>query len=338
MHGNIALFIPHLGCPHACSFCDQKSISGEEKPVTPEEVTKILTAAFEKQPDPETTEIAFFGGSFTCLPKEDMEGLLKAAYPFIKERRCFGIRVSTRPDGISEGILETLSRYGVTAIELGAQSLSDEVLLKNYRGHTAADVFEAAAAIRAYGGFSLGLQVMAGLYGDSHGTFQSTMEGVMRIRPDTVRIYPTVVLEGTELARLTREGLYTPLSVEEAVEWVAPWLPRLEEAGIRVIRVGLHPSETMERRLVGGAYHSAFRELCEGRLYWMKLEEKLRRFSVGTRLVGAVAPKELSKAIGQKKENLLKAKALGYPLRIRGKEGILPGEVEISVENPYNLK
>ena len=105
-----------------------------------------------------------------------------------------------------------------------------------------------------------------------------------------------------------------------------------------MIRVGLHPSETMERRLVGGAYHSAFRELCEGRLYWMKLEEKLRRFSVGTRLAGAVAPKELSKAIGQKKENLLKAKALGYPLRIRGKEGILPGEVEISVENPYNLK
>ena len=205
MHGNIALFIPHLGCPHACSFCDQKSISGEEKPVTPEEVTKILTAAFEKQPDPETTEIAFFGGSFTCLPKEDMEGLLKAAHPFIKERRCSGIRVSTRPDGISEGILETLSRYGVTAIELGAQSLSDEVLLKNYRVHTAADVFESAAAIRAYGGFSLGLQVMAGLYGDSHGTFQSTMEGVMRIRPDTVRIYPTVVLEGTELARLTRE-------------------------------------------------------------------------------------------------------------------------------------
>ena len=333
MHGNIAIFIPHLGCPHACSFCDQRSISGAERPVTPEEVSALLEEAFKKKPDPACTEIAFFGGSFTCIPRKEMEGFLRAAEPYVKAGACTGIRVSTRPDGISGEVLALLARYGVSAIELGAQSLSDEVLARNHRGHTAEDVRQAVSAIRGFGGFSLGLQVMAGLPGDSRETWNTTMTEVLCLAPDTLRIYPTVVLQGTELERLTREGLYTPLSVEEAVEWTAPWLPRLEQAGIRVIRVGLHASRSLEERLAGGAYHPAFRELCEGYLYREILEKALRAYPPGTPLTAFVAPRELSKALGQKRANLLWAAEQGYSLIIRPAEGISPGEVRIMSEN-----
>ena len=330
MHGNIAVFIPHLGCPYACSFCDQRSISGVERPVTPEEVSALLREAFARKPDPACTEIAFFGGSFTCIPRKEMEGFLQAAEPYVKAKACTGIRVSTRPDGISREVLELLARYGVSAVELGAQSLSDAVLARNRRGHTAEDVRQAVSAIRDFGGFSLGLQVMAGLPGDSREIWNATMEEVLRLAPDTLRIYPTVVLQGTELERLTREGLYTPLSVEEAVEWTAPWLPRLEQARIRVIRVGLHASRSLEERLVGGAYHPAFRELCDGFLYREKLGEALRQHPPGTPLTAFVAPRELSKALGQKRSNLLWAAERGYPLTIRPEKGTPPGEVRIT--------
>ena len=247
------------------------------------------------------------------------------------QRRNLGMFSAT----ISREVLELLGSCGVTAIELGAQSLDDGVLFRNGRGHTAEDVRRAVAAIReSRFRFSLGLQIMAGLHGDSREIWERTVEEVLQLKPDTLRIYPTVVLRGTGLEQLTREGLYTPLTVEEAVDWVAPVLPRLEAAGIRVIRVGLHASRSLEERLVAGAYHPAFRELCQGRLYREKLAAELEKYPPGTALELFAAPRELSKAAGQKRENLRWAEERGYRLKLRPDEELAAGELRISPKTP----
>ena len=340
-HSNIAIFIPHKGCPHACSFCDQKSISGEQKQVTPLDVRRELEEAFcrpldgkntgrAKQPSPAdvraaaeraretlgpgcSAELAFFGGSFTCIPREEMEAFLEEAAPYVQQGKASGIRISTRPDGISEEILDVLKRYGVRSIELGAQSMDDGVLRLNRRGHTAADVEKAVSLIKEYG-FSLGLQMMAGLYGDRKESLYKTAEKMIALKPDTVRIYPTVVIEGTYLDELRRRGLYSPLPLQRAVELCAPLLKQFEQSGIKVIRVGLHASETLERRRTGGAYHPAFRELCESFLKRRQLEERLRHFPVGSEILVKVPASELSKTIGQKKANIIWAEQMGYRL------------------------
>ena len=325
-HSNIAIFIPHKGCPHACSFCDQKSISGEQKQVTPLDVRRELTEAFRRPLDGKNTEIAFFGGSFTCIPREEMEAFLEEAAPYVQQGKASGIRISTRPDGISEEILDVLKRYGVRSIELGAQSLDDSVLRLNRRGHTAADVEKAVSLIKEYG-FSLGLQMMAGLYGDRKESLYKTAEKMIALKPDTVRIYPTVVIEGTYLDELRRKGLYSPLPLQRAVELCAPLLKQFEQSGIKVIRVGLHASETLERRRTGGAYHPAFRELCESFLKRRQLEERLRHFPVGSEILVKVPASELSKTIGQKKANIIWAEQMGYRLTVRSDESKKQGEM-----------
>ena len=325
-HSNIAIFIPHNGCPHACSFCDQKSISGEQKQVTPLDVRRELAEAFRRPLDGKNTEIAFFGGSFTCIPREEMEAFLEEAAPYVQQGKASGIRISTRPDGISEEILDVLKRYGVRSIELGAQSMDDGVLRLNRRGHTAADVEKAVSLIKEYG-FSLGLQMMAGLYGDRKESLYKTAKKIIALKPDTVRIYPTVVIEGTYLDELRRKGLYSPLSLERAVELCAPLLEQFEQSGIKVIRVGLHASETLERRRTGGAYHPAFRELCESFLKRRQLEERLRHFPVGSEILVKVPASELSKTIGQKKANIIWAEQMGYRLTVRSDESIKQGEM-----------
>lgn len=325
-HSNIAIFIPHKGCPHACSFCDQKSISGEQKQVTPLDVRRELAEAFRRPLDGKNTEIAFFGGSFTCIPREEMEAFLEEAAPYVQQGKASGIRISTRPDGISEEILDVLKRYGVRSIELGAQSMDDGVLRLNRRGHTAADVEKAVSLIKEYG-FSLGLQMMAGLYGDRKESLYKTAEKMIALKPDTVRIYPTVVIEGTYLDELRRRGLYSPLPLQRAVELCAPLLKQFEQSGIKVIRVGLHASETLERRRTGGAYHPAFRELCESFLKRRQLEERLRHFPVGSEILVKVPASELSKTIGQKKANIIWAEQMGYRLTVRSDESIKQGEM-----------
>lgn len=325
-HSNIAIFIPHKGCPHACSFCDQKSISGEPRQVTPSDVRLELEQAFTRPLDGKDTEIAFFGGSFTCLPIDEMEAFLQEAYPYVKAGRASGIRVSTRPDGITGEILDILAKYGVRSIELGAQSMDDGVLRLNRRGHTAEDVRQASLLIKEYG-FSLGLQMMAGLYGDRKESLYRTAEQIIALKPDTVRIYPTVVIEGTYLDELRRKGLYSPLSLQRAVELCAPLIDGFEKSGIRVIRVGLHASQSLEQRRTGGAYHPAFRELCESFLKQRKLERELERFPTGTDLLVRVPASELSKVIGQKRENILWAQKQGYWLTVRPDDSLQQGEM-----------
>lgn len=324
------MFIPHLGCPYHCSFCDQKAISGQESPVTPETAAACLKEAFQRPLDGENTEIAFFGGSFTCLPKEEMLAFLETAKPYLEQGRAKGIRISTRPDGIDRERLSILRQYGVTAIELGAQSMDDEVLLKNGRGHTAANTMAASALIREYG-FSLGLQMMIGLYGDTERSLWETARRLRELCPDTIRLYPVAVLEGTGLAALMANGEYHPLTVEEAVQLTAPLIPFFEEKGVRVIRVGLHASRELERSLLGGGYHPAFRELCESELFLREILKKAR-FLSGKRLRLTLSPREVSKAVGQKRGNLRKLSQMGYTLTVTQDPSLSVGEWRLTEE------
>ena len=192
-HSNISIFVPHAGCPHQCSFCNQKTISGAQYAPTADDVHRICRQALNEVRDKKNCEIAFFGGSFTAINRGYMTSLLEAAKCYIGAEGFRGVRISTRPDFIDRDILELLRSYGVTSIELGAQSMKNHVLEANERGHTAEDVYNASALIREYG-FELGLQMMVGLYRSSVYDERKTTERIMKIHPDTVRIYPVVVL------------------------------------------------------------------------------------------------------------------------------------------------
>ena len=320
---NIAIFVPHAGCPHRCSFCDQRVISGTAQPPTSQEVTRLLTQGVAGLKEGVTAEIAFFGGSFTAIPRPQMEGLLSAAFPFVDGKKITGIRCSTRPDAIDEEVLTVLTRYGVTAVELGAQSMDDEVLARNHRGHTAKDVETAAHLIRQ-SGLELGLQMMTGLYGATPTSDRQTAQRLLALRPDTVRIYPTVTLEGTHLATLYQAGEYTPPTLEDTVSLCAELLQLFEQNGVRVIKLGLH--DGVQHKMVAGAYHPALRELCESEIYYHKAKQLLKKGE--TTSVLRVHPTCLSKMVGQRRQNLLRLQADGWQITVKADSSLLPGEVE----------
>ncbi|MDR0986237.1 MAG: radical SAM protein [Ruminococcus sp.] len=319
-HANISIFIPHAGCPYDCIYCNQRIISGMVKTPTAEDVRAELAAAVTKLKSPANTEIAFFGGSFTCLPEEYMTGLLEVAADFVKRFGLKGIRLSTRPDAITPGILDTLSAYGVTAIELGAQSMNDSVLKANRRGHTAADVVTAVKLIRENFAGELGLQIMTGMYGSTFDKDMETARSVAALSPDTVRIYPTVVIKGTELEKVWADGAGFDggwrggVGLDEMVSEVADMISLFEDENIRIIRVGLHASETLEATMTGGYYHPSFGELAENELFYRAIKQKLD--TPGDYTV-YVHPKNLSKAIGQKRKNIVNFARLGYNITVR---------------------
>ncbi len=314
-HINVALFVPHEGCPHMCSFCNQKTISGSAKKLTKEDIDSAVRIAASREYDRENSEIAFFGGSFTAIDKEYMTQLLESAYPYVKNGMFRGIRCSTRPDAINEEVLDILKNYGVTAIELGAQSMDDRVLIMNDRGHTSQDVANASAMIKEYG-FELGLQMMTGLYGDTDAGCIRTAEKIIELSPETVRIYPTVVLEKTKLSTLFSDGVYKPQTVDEAVEICSELLEMFENAGIKVIRLGLHSGGNVEDGYVAGAYHPAFRELCESRLYLKKCVEKIKEKNCTGSIKIYVNPSEISKMTGQKRSNILSLEKTGIKAKV----------------------
>lgn len=308
-HSNISIFVPHVGCPHLCAFCDQRTISGAQKAPTDDEVRLICEKALSEVSSFDNTEIAFFGGSFTAINREYMVSLMKAASEFVGNGRFKGIRISTRPDYIDDEILDILKGYGVTSIELGAQSLDDEVLFANERGHTAQDIIDASALIRKRG-FELGMQLMVGLYKTDKEIEYSNMQKVIDISPDTVRIYPVVILKGTKLAEYLLSGEYAPMPMSDVISVSSDMLLEFENAGIKVIKCGLHASEFVERDMVGGFYHPAFRELCESEIYKKQFESKLQCKGIDTltntkKLIAvfSVNERNISKAYGHKKSN-----------------------------------
>ncbi len=320
-HANISIFVPHVGCPNQCSFCNQKSISGQLVPVTPQEVADICRQAADRLQDRRgKTEIAFFGGSFTAIGQEQMVSLLQAAAPFVGENGFHGIRVSTRPDAVDEQRLELLKQYGVTAIELGVQSMDNCVLQLNRRGHTAEDVRNAVKLIRRYP-FELGLQMMPGLYGDKAWGAVATAAELAALKPDTVRIYPTVVIRGTYLETLYQKGLYRPLALSEAVNLCADLLRYFEEQDIRVIRLGLHASKTLEDDYLAGPYHPAFRQLCESALILKEIICKLEELMLPKGEITIVtSPKNISNVAGHKQSGITALKAMGYTVKITGSD------------------
>lgn len=328
-HSNISIFIPHIGCPHRCSFCDQRTISGAEKIPHGDDVREICEKALAEVKSPENTEIAFFGGSFTAIPRAYMTELLEAAYSFVGEGKFKGIRLSTRPDCIDREVLTILKKYGVTSIELGAQSMSNKVLKANQRGHSADDVEKAAKLIREFG-FELGLQMMVGLYKSDMADEFETLDKIAAIRPDTVRIYPVVILDGTKLGELYKSGEYSTFSFDEVTEFAAIAMMKLEYEGIKVIKCGLHASEFVERDMLGGFYHPAFRELCESNIYRRKMEELIAyETKSGFDFVFAVNSTCISKAMGHKKSNVEYFKNQGINIKIIGDENIPKYQVEL---------
>ena len=321
-HGNLPIFVPHIGCPHRCTFCDQRTISGAKTAPTPADVQKLCIDALSLDPDREL-ELAFFGGSFTAIDRDYMVSLLEAADKFVG-KGISGIRLSTRPDAVGEEVLGILKQYHVTAIELGVQSMSDEVLAKNRRGHTAADVYGAVERIKRFG-FELGLQMMIGLDGDTEETTLYTAEKIIAFAPDTVRIYPTIALDHTELGERLKRGEYTALTLQEGVRRTARVMELFGEKApdIRIIRVGLHPSEEVEQNMLGGPYHPAFRELCESEIMKKRLLNQLEKLEKGSYRV-LVNPKDISRMNGQKRNNIQSLAALGYDITVKGDERIKP--------------
>lgn len=321
---NIPIFVPHYGCPHQCVFCNQHSITGSAEPVSGRSAKKLVESYLKTLPKENARiEAAFFGGSFTGIDPKLRRELLLAVSPFLKRGEIQGIRLSTRPDYIDREVLEELLEFGVTTIELGVQSMNDEVLQASERGHSAGDVERAVSEIRKFP-FSLGLQMMTGLPGDSWERSLETARKLIAQKPDFVRIYPTLVLEGTRLCELWRCGAYQPQTLEEAVALCAELYELFQKSEIPVIRIGLPETQGT----LAGPVHAAFGELVESACYQKRF---LRMLSEQPEREPhfLVAKKELSKAIGNRQKNLLElSEKTGKRAEIRGSERLLKGEID----------
>ena len=298
----VPVFVPHLGCPNHCVFCNQHEISGSSEAATPETVRLALSSA---QAYTTCAELAFYGGSFTAVSAEQQRALLAAAQPWRESGFLCSIRVSTRPDCIDEAAVALLKEYGVETVELGAQSMSDKVLRASGRGHSAENTVRAAELLKA-SGFRLILQMMTGLPGSDAESDLDTAKRLAALAPDGVRIYPTVILKDTALERLWREGAYQPHSVEDAVSRCIPIVRLFQEKKIPIIRLGLNPTEELGGGMaLAGAYHPALGELIYSGLFREKAEQLLRRMErVPKRAVLLVNRSDISKMTGQKRTNL----------------------------------
>lgn len=331
----IPVFVPHLGCPNDCVFCNQRRISGALTPATSETVVKAVEEAVELGITG-NCELAFYGGSFTAIPAHEQELLLGTAYEFIKNGTLSSIRLSTRPDCIDKETLDRLKDYGVTTIELGVQSMCPDVLMASNRGHTAEDAVNGAGLIKK-AGFKLILQMMTGLPLDTKEKSVYTARELCKLHPDGVRIYPTVIIKDTALYDMWQAGTYSEHSVEKAVDWCAEILDIFEAENIPVIRLGLNPTDELSGgAAVGGAYHPAFGELVSGKRY-LKKAEKLFENVTGSEVVLGVSKGEISKMVGQKRCNIERLTEKYRMKKITVREtDIKKGEIIIlSLSNAY---
>ena len=306
----IPIFVPHKGCPHDCVFCNQKKITGHTEECSPQSVSKIADEYLESilencNREDAYIEIAYFGGSFTGIEFEIQKQYMQVANEYLTSGKIDGIRCSTRPDYINDHILCMLKGYGMSVIELGVQSADDNVLKKSNRGHTFDDVVNASKLIKKYG-ISLGLQMMTGLPGDTPEISVETAKKIASLNPDCVRIYPTLVMEGTMLYNMYKSGIYKPQSVEQAAELVSQIIPIFENAGSEIIRIGLQTTDNVNEKTVVGPYHPAFAELCYGRVERSKIEKYITDNNIKNTKLKIRAPKHMfSKIVGHKKENVL---------------------------------
>lgn len=297
---NIPIFIPHYGCKNDCVFCNQNSITGKKCEPDSETVRNEIES-FLGHLKGRKALIAFFGGSFTGIEIEKQKEYLTVAKEYIDKGLVDGIRLSTRPDYINEDILKILKSYGVTNIELGVQSMCDDVLKLSNRGHSAKDT-EKAAELIIKNGFVLGLQMMPGLPGDSEEKSLFTAREIVRLGAKEARVYPTCVLKNTKLADMYLTGNYKPLEVEDAVELCAKVVKVLEDGGVNVIRVGLQETDTLGEEILAGGYHCAMGELVKSRILRDEIEEIVKN-SKEENIVIKVPKGKISQYLGQKRCN-----------------------------------
>jgi len=340
----VPVFIPHQGCALDCIFCNQNTITGNADVPSPAETSSYLEKSL--RPDRPHAVIAFYGGSFTCMPREEQDAYLGAAQSFIARGMAAGTRLSTRPDCMDDATASYLKGLGVVTVELGVQSLSDDVLKASGRGHDAECSLSAVAAVRS-AGLELGLQFMAGLPGDTPERFIATVNGVIAMKPDFVRIYPTLVVKGAPLEKLWARGGYSPLSLDEAVALCASAVKLLRDAGIKVIRLGLQPSRELEDALLAGPYHPAFGHLVESEIAYGRMAEALtdtndkgptHRSAPTNRmerhLFFTVNPSELSVYRGIKSANVERLRSLsgGAEVSILADAGVERGGLTVKVQ------
>ena len=300
-HFNIPIFITHYGCPNMCVFCNQNKITGRETDVDPSEISAIIEKNLKTLPIDGRKEVAFFGGTFTAISLPLQRRFLYEVKKYIDKGLIDGIRLSTRPDNINREILELLKEMGVTTIELGVQSLDNKVLELSERGYKKEEVERASNLIKEYG-INLGIQVMPGLPGSSFEKDLETIERVIELHPDLVRIYPTLVIKDTKLENMYMAGEYRPLTMEEAIKLTAVLLSKLELNDIKVIRVGLQPSDDIRADgvVIDGPFHPAFRELVESEIYRSFFDNI---FSKDRKIFVEVNKYDVSRAVGIGKSN-----------------------------------
>ncbi len=340
----IPIFVPHLGCPNTCVFCNQTKITGEQKQVTAKDVKETIEEYLKHFADKENTvEVAFFGGSFTAIEEEKQIELLEAAYEYVKKGLVESIRISTRPDFINRQILKRLKKYKVKTIELGVQSSNNYILSKAQRGHTFKDVKKASRLIRLYG-FVLGHQIMVGLPESTMLDEINTARDIIKLKPKIVRIYPVLVLKNTKLEEEYNNKEYEPLSITQAVERCTEIADLFNKHKIKIIRIGLQNTEEItdpkneKSEVVAGPYHPAFRQLVEGRLWYDTIVYKIKQCNTKVKVVEIKAnPEDFNNIIGHKKENMKKLKEL-YDVEVilKPDENMKNGKFELAVEKTYD--
>lgn len=301
----IPIFVPHKGCPHDCIFCNQKRITGTLKDITYDDVVSTIDDYLRTINNKDAfIEVSFFGGSFTGIPMDYQNELLKAAKEAIDLGKINAIRLSTRPDYINIHILDNLLKYNVGVIELGVQSMDEEVLKLSERGHSPEDVINASRMIKKYN-IKLGLQMMLGLPGDNIDKDLNTANEIIKLEPDFVRIYPALVIKDTYMEYMYNRGLYEPLSVDEAVDISKELYIQFTSRNIKIIRIGLQPTEEINtgRDVVGGPFHPAFRELVESTILNDMISYIIDNFFMeGKELIINIYPKDISKLYANSKK------------------------------------
>lgn len=344
-HVNIPIFISHEGCPNDCVFCNQRKITAKAEAMTLQEVSEQINTYSSTLDDMAYIELAFFGGSFTGINTRLQENYLKLAYEYKKAGKIHAIRLSTRPDYISKDILDRLKLYEVDTIELGVQSLEEEVLRASNRGHLVSDVYDAVGLIKAYG-FQLGIQLMVGLPEDTKERAVRSSKLTALLKPDFVRIYPTLVIKETELLELCKQGRYHPLTIEEAVDWTKEMYQVFLTNHIPVIRIGLQPTDLIAegKEVIYGPFHPAFRQLVESAYFLDLIKSKLSTQSSildkHSNMMNSIAdlptanktilcnPRDLSQVIGHKWRNIIALENEFLHLQVVPDERISPMTIE----------
>ena len=339
----IPIFVPNLGCPNDCTFCNQKKISGQTTNVNAKDVKKTIEYYLKNfKDDSKYVQVAFFGGSFTGIDIEKQKELLQAANEYIKEGKVGSIRISTRPDYIDTKILKMLKKYNVNTIELGVQSSNDYILNKSKRNHTFNDVKKASKLIRRYH-FVLGHQMMIGMPESTEIDEINTAKDLIKLKPKMIRIYPVLVIKGTQLEKEYKTGEYKPLTIKQAVERSKAVTYMFRKKHINVIRIGLQNTEEItdpkepKSEVVAGPYHPAFRQLVESGMWYDSIAEKIKDINTKVKTIEIkVNSEDINNVVGHKKENIIKLKDV-YDLDviIKQDENLKPGKFEIEVVETF---